>query len=156
MLLTAVHCLPVGMDENKRNCMVRFSRLMDRDEVLQKEIALKSGSGYSVVPDLYWEASYLARKETYHQKKKRRAQRISIFSLIKNHISFTSRILSNEKFFTIFIEKTIRSNLLTCILLYYPPSISLGIYNDYNHTHARVVTHSSNSRQIWQQVPCVS
>jgi hypothetical protein len=40
------------MDENKRNCMVRFSSLMDRDEVLQKEIALKSGSGYSVVPDL--------------------------------------------------------------------------------------------------------
>jgi hypothetical protein len=38
------------MDENKRNCMVRFSSLMDRDEVLQKEIALKSG--YSVVPDL--------------------------------------------------------------------------------------------------------
>jgi hypothetical protein len=52
MLLTAVHCLPGGMDENKRNCMVRFSSLMDRDEVLQKEIALKSGSGYSVVPDL--------------------------------------------------------------------------------------------------------
>jgi hypothetical protein len=49
MLLTAVHCLPGGMDENKRNCMVRFS-LMDRDEVLQKEIVLKSG--YSVVPDL--------------------------------------------------------------------------------------------------------
>jgi hypothetical protein len=52
MFLTAVHCLPGGMDENKRNCMVRFSSLMDRDEVLQKEIALKSGSGYSVVPDL--------------------------------------------------------------------------------------------------------
>jgi hypothetical protein len=52
MLLTAVHCLPGGMDENKRNCMVRLSNLMDRDEVLQKEIALKSGSGYSVVPDL--------------------------------------------------------------------------------------------------------
>jgi hypothetical protein len=31
---------------------VRFSSLMDRDEMLQKEIALKSGSGYSVVPDL--------------------------------------------------------------------------------------------------------
>ena len=42
MLLTAVHCLPGGMDENKPNCMVRFSSLMDRDEVLQKEIALKS------------------------------------------------------------------------------------------------------------------
>ena len=52
MLLTALHCLPGGMDENKRNCMVRFSSLMDRDQVLQKEIALKSGSGYSVVPDL--------------------------------------------------------------------------------------------------------
>jgi hypothetical protein len=49
MLLTAVHCLPGGMDENKRNCMVCFSSLMDRDEVLQKEIALKSCSGYSVV-----------------------------------------------------------------------------------------------------------
>ena len=88
-----------------------------------------------------------------------------------------------KSFFTIFIEKTIRSNLLTCILLYCPPSISLGIYNVYfphafffsfftfifiqnvfvqllniliyNHTHARVVTHSSNSRHIWQQVPCV-
>ena len=52
MLLTAVHCLPGGMDENKGNCTVRFSSLMDRDEVLQKEIALKSGYGYSVVPDL--------------------------------------------------------------------------------------------------------
>jgi hypothetical protein len=117
---------------------------------------LQCCAGLTPRPLVYCEASYLARKETCHQKKKRRAQRISIFSLIKNHISFTSRILSNEKFFTIFIEKTIRSNLLTCILLYYPPSISLGIYNDYNHTHARVVTHSSNSRQIWQQVPCVS
>jgi hypothetical protein len=53
MLLTAVHCLPGGMDENKRNCMVRFSSLMNRDEVLQKDIALKSGYGYSVVP-LVW------------------------------------------------------------------------------------------------------
>ena len=32
MLLTAVHRLPGGMDENKRNCIVRFSSLMDRDE----------------------------------------------------------------------------------------------------------------------------
>ena len=52
MLLTAVHRLPGGMDENKRNCIVCFSSLMDRDEVLQKGIALKPGSGYSVVPDL--------------------------------------------------------------------------------------------------------
>jgi hypothetical protein len=62
MLLTAVHCLPGGMDENKRNCMVRFSSLMDRDEVLQKEIALKSGSGYSVVPDLPPSVSILRSK----------------------------------------------------------------------------------------------
>jgi hypothetical protein len=34
MLLTAVHRLLGGMDENKRNCIVRFSSLMDRDEVL--------------------------------------------------------------------------------------------------------------------------
>jgi hypothetical protein len=52
MLLTAVHRLAGGMDENKRNCIVCFSNLMDRDEVLQKGIALKPGSGYSVVPDL--------------------------------------------------------------------------------------------------------
>ena len=32
MLLTAVHRLPGRMDENKRNCIVRFSSLMDRDE----------------------------------------------------------------------------------------------------------------------------
>ena len=132
-----------------------FSSLMDRDEVLQKEIALKSGSGNSVVPDLQCCAVSMLRSRLLSEKrnmspekKVQRAQRISIFSLFKSHTSFTSRILSNEFFFTIFIEKTIRSNLLTCILLYYPPSISLGIYNDYNHTHARVVTHSSNSRQI--------
>jgi hypothetical protein len=52
MLLTAVHRLAGGMDENKRNCIVCFSNLLDRDEVLQKGIALKPGSGYSVVPDL--------------------------------------------------------------------------------------------------------
>jgi hypothetical protein len=52
MLLTAVHRLPGGMDGNKQNCIVCFSSLMDLDEVLQKGIALKPGSGYSVVPDL--------------------------------------------------------------------------------------------------------
>jgi hypothetical protein len=45
MLLTAVHRLAGGMDENKRNCIECFSNLMDRDEVLQKGIALKPGSG---------------------------------------------------------------------------------------------------------------
>lgn len=62
MLLTAVHRLPGGMDENKRNCIVRFSSLMDRDEVLQKGIALKPGSGYSVVPDLPPSVSILRSK----------------------------------------------------------------------------------------------
>lgn len=62
MLLTAVHRLPGGMDENKRHCIVRFRSLMDRDEVLQKGIALKPGSGYSAVPDLPPSVSILRSK----------------------------------------------------------------------------------------------
>jgi hypothetical protein len=62
MLLTAVHRLAGGIDENKRNCIVCFSNLMDRDEVLQKGIALKPGSGYSVVPDLPPSVSILRSK----------------------------------------------------------------------------------------------
>lgn len=52
MLFQAVHRLPNGQ-MGKRNIIVRFLCLMDRDWVLEKAIkALKSGSGYAVVPDL--------------------------------------------------------------------------------------------------------
>ena len=42
MLLTAVHRLLGGMDENKRNCIVRFSSLMDRDEVLTERDCIET------------------------------------------------------------------------------------------------------------------
>jgi hypothetical protein len=53
MLLIAVHCLPGGMDENKRNCMVRFSSLMDRDEVREfykKKYILASSVMTYIIP----------------------------------------------------------------------------------------------------------
>lgn len=52
MLFQAVHRLPNG-PEGKRNIIVRFLSLMDRDIVLNQALsALGSKSGFSVVPDL--------------------------------------------------------------------------------------------------------
>ena len=51
MLFTAVHRLPSGI-EGKRNVILRFSRLIDRDDILKAATKLQKGSGYSVVPDL--------------------------------------------------------------------------------------------------------
>jgi hypothetical protein len=67
-------------------------------DCIQIRFWLQCCAGLTPRPLVYWEVSYLARKETCHQQKKQRAQRISIFSLFKSHTSFTSRILSNEQF----------------------------------------------------------
>ena len=90
---------------------------MDRDEVLQKEIALKSGSGNSVVPDLQCCAVSMLRSRLLSEKrnmspekKVQRAQRISIFSLFKSHTSFAS-ILSNEKFLQFSLIMDIKASL---------------------------------------------
>ena len=51
MLFTAVHRLitgPVG----RKSVTLRLSSLIDRDEILEKALKLKPGSGYSIVPDL--------------------------------------------------------------------------------------------------------
>lgn len=66
MLFTAVHRLPSG-DEKKRNIIVRFSSLIDRDEVLTKAMKLSRGSGFSVTPDLAPETSRL-RSQLLHER----------------------------------------------------------------------------------------
>ena len=51
MLFTDVHRLkvcPVG----RKSVILRLSSLIDRDEILEKALKLKPGSGYSIVPDL--------------------------------------------------------------------------------------------------------
>ena len=58
VLFTAVHRLPGGID-NKRNVIVRFSSLLDKEDVIQAARQLEKGSGYSFVHDLTQEASKL-------------------------------------------------------------------------------------------------
>lgn len=58
IILQAAHRLPSG-DESKRNIIVRFNSLIDRDEVLQKAMKLRPGTGVSITPDLAPETSKL-------------------------------------------------------------------------------------------------
>lgn len=51
MILQGAHRLPSG-DDSKRNIIVRLSSLLDRDDVLERAMKLRPGSGYSVTPDL--------------------------------------------------------------------------------------------------------
>ena len=52
MMFQAVHRLSGGKDEKKRRIIVRFSSLIDRDEILAAGMKLQRGSGFSVVPDV--------------------------------------------------------------------------------------------------------
>ena len=61
VVLQAAHRLPGG-DADKRNIIVRFSSIIDRDEVMDAARKLKKGSGYSVSPDLPPCASALRAK----------------------------------------------------------------------------------------------
>ena len=51
MQFAACHRLPGGPDV-KKNIIVRFVNLLDRDDVLAHAMKLPAKSGYSVVPDL--------------------------------------------------------------------------------------------------------
>ena len=51
ILFQAVHRLPGGK-QTHRNVIVRFSNLIDRDEILERARKLPPRSGTSVVPDL--------------------------------------------------------------------------------------------------------
>ena len=70
---------------------------MDRDEVLQKGIALKSGSGYSVVPEIFVFGLLLY------------IFLLSLLCMARVYVEF-------HKYANLHI-KTIQSNLLNCILL---------------------------------------
>ncbi|KAK3108492.1 hypothetical protein FSP39_009141 [Pinctada imbricata] len=62
ILLQAVHRLPGGKEEGKRNMIVRLNSLMDRDEILGSARKLPRGTGIGVVPDLPPEISELRSK----------------------------------------------------------------------------------------------
>ena len=51
MLFTAVHRLKTG-PVGRTSVILRLSSLIDRDEILEKALKLKPGSGYSIFPDL--------------------------------------------------------------------------------------------------------
>jgi hypothetical protein len=51
MLFTAVHRLKTG-HVGRKSVILRLSSLIDRDEILEKALKLKPGSGYSIFPDL--------------------------------------------------------------------------------------------------------
>ena len=51
MLFKAVHRLKVS-HAGRKSVILRLSSLIDRDEILEKALKLKPGSGYSIVPDL--------------------------------------------------------------------------------------------------------
>jgi hypothetical protein len=51
MLFTAVHRLKTG-PVGRKSVILRLSSLIDRDEILEKALKLKPGSGYSIFPDL--------------------------------------------------------------------------------------------------------
>ena len=51
MLFAACHRLPGGPDK-KKNIIVRFVNLLDRDDVMSLAMKLPTGSGYSISPDL--------------------------------------------------------------------------------------------------------
>lgn len=62
MPFQAVHRLPKDK-EDRRNIIVRFNSLIDRDHVLESAMkTLRAGSGFSVVPDLPPEISKLRGK----------------------------------------------------------------------------------------------
>ena len=50
-MFTAVHRLKAG-PVGRKSVILRLSSLVDREEILDKALKLKPGSGYSIVPDL--------------------------------------------------------------------------------------------------------
>ena len=50
-MFTAVHRLKAG-PVGRKSVLLRLSSLVDREEILDKALKLKPGSGYSIVPDL--------------------------------------------------------------------------------------------------------
>lgn len=68
ILLQAAHRLPGGTPE-KRHMIVRFSSLMDRDDILEAARKLPRGTGLGVVPDLPPETGDL-RSKLLKQKKR--------------------------------------------------------------------------------------